>query len=230
MNNMLKIMDLPENERPRERLFRYGSEALSNSELLAIILGTGSKNENIISLSSRIIKHNGGLNGILNSTLEDFMGISGIGKAKAAKVMAVAELSKRFRSYKNGNDCKICSPEDAAMLVMEEMKELKQEYLKVIMLNTKNVVVGIKNVFIGGLDSSIVHPREVFFYAIKKNSASIIVCHNHPSGDPSPSSEDINVTSRLKRCGELLGIQLIDHLIIGSGIYVSLREKGILSD
>jgi DNA repair protein RadC len=230
MDDMLKIMDLPENERPRERLFRYGTEALSNAELLAIILGTGNKKENIISLSTRIIKHSGGLNGILNSTLEDFMGICGIGKAKAARVMAAVELSKRFKSYKDGGSCKICGPEDAAMLVMEEMKGLKQEYLKVMMLNTKNVVMGIKNVFIGGLNSSMVHPREVFSYAIKKNSASIIVCHNHPSGDPSPSSEDIDVTCRLKKCGDLLGIQLVDHLIIGNGTYVSLKEKGILCD
>ncbi|CAB1239959.1 DNA repair protein RadC [Clostridium sp. MT-14] len=230
MKDMLKIMDLPENERPRERLFRYGSEVLSNAELLAIILGCGSKKENIISLSNRIIRNSGGLNGILNSTTEDLTDTCGIGRAKAAKIMAVVELSKRFRSYRGGSDYKICSPEDAAMLVMEEMKELKQEYLKVMILNTKNVVMGIKNVFVGSLNSSIVHPREVFFYAIKKNAASIIVCHNHPSGDPSPSSEDINVTYRLKECGELLGIKLIDHLIIGGGIYVSLKEKGILSD
>lgn len=223
-------MDLPENERPRERLFRYGSESLSNAELLAIVLGCGTKRENIISLSSRIIKNSRGLNGLFNSSLEDLTCICGVGKAKAAKIMAVVELSKRFRSYKGGNDCKICNPEDAAMLVMEEMKELKQEYLKVVILNTKNVVIGIKNVFIGSLNFSIVHPREVFFYAIKKNGASIIVCHNHPSGDPSPSDEDIDVTYRLKKCGELLGIQLIDHLIIGGGVYVSLKEKGILRD
>lgn len=228
MKDNLKIMDLPKNERPRERLFRYGSEALSNSELLAVILGTGIKGENIVSLSSRIIKDNGGLNGVFNSDLEDFVSISGVGKAKAAKILAMVELSKRFKSYKDGYDYKICSPQDAAVLVMEEMRGMKQEHLKVILLNTKNMVIGIKNVFIGTLNSSIVHPREIFFYAIKKNSASIILCHNHPSGDPSPSGEDENVTLRLKKCGELLGIQLVDHLIIGNGIFISLKEKGIL--
>ncbi|WP_373844567.1 DNA repair protein RadC [Clostridium sp.] len=227
MKNNLKIMDLPKNERPRERLFRYGSEALSNSELLAVILGTGIKGENIVSLSNRIIKDNGGLKGIFNSDLEDFLSISGVGKAKAAKIIAMAELSKRFRSYKDGDDYRISSPKDAAVLVMEEMKGMRQEHLKVILLNTKNMVVGIKNIFIGTLNSSIVHPREIFFYAIKKNSASIILCHNHPSGDPSPSGEDVNVTLRLKKCGELLGIQLVDHLIIGNGIFVSLKERGI---
>ncbi|WP_368488546.1 DNA repair protein RadC [Clostridium sp. BJN0013] len=228
MKNTLKIMDLPKNERPRERLFRYGSEALSNPELLAVILGTGIKGENIVSLSNRIIKNNGGLNGVFNSDLEDFMSISGVGKAKAAKIVAMVELSKRFKSYRDGDNYRICSPKDAAVLVMEEMRGMKQEHLKVILLNTKNMVIGIKNVFIGSLNSSIVHPREIFFYAIKKNSASIILCHNHPSGDPSPSNEDVNVTFRLKKCGELLGIQLVDHLIIGNGIFISLKEKGIL--
>lgn len=225
---MNRIKDLPENERPRERLFRYGPEALSNIELLAILLGCGSKKENIISLSSRIIQNNGGINGVFDSTLEDFTNISGIGKAKAAKLLAVIELSKRFKSFKDGDNYKIHNSKDAAMLVMKEMKSLKQEHLVVIMLNTKNVVISVKNVFIGSLNSSIVHPREVFSYAIKKSSASIIICHNHPSGDPSPSDEDIKVTYRLEKCGEILGIHLIDHLIIGNGQYTSLKEKGIL--
>ncbi|AND85711.1 DNA repair protein RadC [Clostridium tyrobutyricum] len=225
---MNRIKDLPENERPRERLFRYGPEALSNIELLAILLGCGSKKENIISLSSRIIQNNGGINGVFDSTLEDFTNISGIGKAKAAKLLAVIELSKRFKSFKDGDNYKIHNSQDAAMLVMKEMKSLKQEHLVVIMLNTKNVVISVKNVFIGSLNSSIVHPREVFSYAIKNSSASIIICHNHPSGDPSPSDEDIKVTYRLEKCGEILGIHLIDHLIIGNGQYISLKEKGIL--
>ncbi|MBV4431206.1 DNA repair protein RadC [Clostridium tyrobutyricum] len=225
---MNRIKDLPENERPRERLFRYGPEALSNIELLAILLGCGSKKENIISLSSRIIQNNGGINGVFDSTLEDFTNISGIGKAKAAKLLAVIELSKRFKSFKDGDNYKIHNSQDAAMLVMKEMKSLKQEHLVVIMLNTKNVVISVKNVFIGSLNSSIVHPREVFSYAIKSSSASIIICHNHPSGDPSPSDEDIKVTYRLEKCGEILGIHLIDHLIIGNGQYISLKEKGIL--
>jgi DNA repair protein radc len=228
MEETFKIIDLPENERPRERLFRYGVGALSNSELLAIILRSGSKKENILNLSSRIIKKNGGLNGLLNSSLDDFMKVHGIGRAKAAQLVALIELSKRFRSYKDGDEYKISSPKDAVELVMEEMRSLKQEYLKVIMLNTKNVVIFIRDVSIGSLNSSIVHPREVFCDAIKKSSASIVICHNHPSGDPTPSNEDINITHRLKECGKLLGIDLLDHLIIGNGKYISLKEKGIL--
>lgn len=228
MEQTLKIMDLPENERPRERLLRYGTQSLSNAELLAIILSSGTKKENVLSLSNRIIKETGGLNGLLKSTAEDFMSLSGIGKAKAAQLMALLEISKRFKSYRDGNDYKVSKPRDAAALVMDEMKNFKQEHLKVIMLNTKNVVLFIKDVSVGSLNSSIVHPREVFCDAIRKNSAFIIVCHNHPSGDPQPSNEDINVTNRLKECGKLLGIELLDHLIIGNGRYISLKEKGIL--
>ncbi|WPC42882.1 RadC family protein [Clostridium sp. JS66] len=228
MEQTLRIMDLPENERPRERLLRYGTQSLSNAELLAIILSSGTKKENVLSLSNRIIKETGGLNGLLKSTAEDFMSLSGIGEAKAAQLMALLEISKRFKSYRDGNDYKVSKPRDAAALVMDEMKNFKQEHLKVIMLNTKNVVLFIKDVSVGSLNSSIVHPREVFCDAIRKNSAFIIVCHNHPSGDPQPSNEDINVTNRLKECGKLLGIELLDHLIIGNGRYISLKEKGIL--
>lgn len=228
MEKAIKIMDLPKNERPRERLLRYGVENLSNSELLAIILRSGSKKENIITLSSRIIKERGGLSGLLNSTIDDFINLHGIGEAKAAQLIAISELSKRFKSYKDGDEYKISQPKDAAEFVMEEMRSLKQEHLKVVMLNTKNTVIFVKDVSIGSLNSSIVHPREVFCDAIKRNSASIVICHNHPSGDPSPSNEDINITYRLKDCGKLLGIDLLDHIIIGNGRYTSLKEKGIL--
>ncbi|KGN03593.1 DNA repair protein RadC [Clostridium novyi A str. 4570] len=228
MFNTLKILDLPENERPRERLIKYGSQALSNSELIAIILGTGGRNENVLSLSSRILKQCEGLNGLLTLTPEEIMTLKGIGSAKAAKIIAVGELAKRFKAYKSGDVYIIKSPGDVAGLVMEEMKYFKEEHLRVIMLNTKNIVISCKDVSIGSLNSAIVHPREVFSEALKKNSASIVICHNHPSGDPTPSSEDINVTKRLKQCGIILGINLLDHLIIGHSNYISLKEKNIL--
>lgn len=224
----LTLKELPQNERPRERLLRYGSESLSNSELIAIILGTGNKGENILSLSSRIIKERGGLNGLLTSTREDFLKLKGIGNAKASQLMAIVELSKRFRSYRSGEEYKVCSPKDAAQYVMEEMRGLSQEILKVIMLDTKNKVINEKNVSMGSINSSIVHPREVFKEAILKNSASIIIFHNHPSGDPTPSSEDINVTHRIKESGKILGIDVLDHIIIGDGRFISLKEKGVL--
>jgi DNA repair protein RadC len=228
MEKALRIMDLPESERPREKLIRYGAETLSNGELLAIILRTGNSNENIVNLSNRILKESGGLNGLLISSSEDFLSLRGIGEAKAAQLLALAEISKRFKSFRSGDEYKISQPKDAADLLMESMRHLKQECLKVIMLNTKNIVITIKDASLGSLNSSIVHPREVFCEAIKKSSASIIISHNHPSGDPTPSSEDINLTHRIKECGKLIGIELLDHIIIGDGCYVSLKEKGIL--
>lgn len=228
MEKPLRITDLPETERPREKLLKFGVESLSNNELIAIILRTGSNNENILNLSSRILKETGGLNGLLTTSTEDFLSLKGIGIAKAAQLLALAEISKRFKSFKSGEQYKISEPKDAANLLMEDMRNLKQECLKVVMLSTKNVVISIKEVSVGSLNSSIVHPREVFKEAIKKSSASIIVIHNHPSGDPTPSSEDINLTHRLCECGKLIGIELLDHIIIGNGIYISLKEKGIL--
>lgn len=225
---MGKIMDLSKSERPRERLMKYGAKVLSNAELLAIILGSGSKKENIVELSNRIIKESGGLNGLLTSSLETFRNLYGIGEVKAAQILAIAEISKRFNSYKDGSEYKILKSFDAANLVMSEMSSLKQEHLMEILLNTKNIVICVRDISVGSLNSSIVHPREVFCEAIKKNSASIIICHNHPSGDPSPSSEDLSITYRLKECGKILGINLLDHLIIGNGKYISLKEKGIL--
>ncbi|NLM34240.1 MAG: DNA repair protein RadC [Clostridiales bacterium] len=228
MDKAVKIMDLPVNERPRERLFRYGPENLSNSELLAIILRSGSRGENILNLCNRILMETGGLNGLLTSNVQDFMKLKGIKKAKAAQLLALAEISKRFRSYKSGEEYTISSPSAVADFVMESMRTLKQEVLKVILVNTKNKVILIKDVSVGSLNTSIVHPREVFAEAIKRNAASIIICHNHPSGDPTPSNEDINITHRLKECGKLVGIQVLDHIIIGNGSYVSMKEKGIL--
>lgn len=228
MNESLKIMDLPVEERPRERLLRYGAENLSNSELLAIILRTGIRNENIMSLSNRLLVQSGGLNGLLNLSQEEIMSLKGIGSAKASQIIAIGELTKRFKSYKSGEQSKINQPMDVASLFMEEMRRYKEEHLRVVMLNTKNIVIAVKDVSIGSLNSSIVHPREIFAEAIRKSSAAIVICHNHPSGDPTPSSEDIQVTHRLKECGKLLGIDLLDHIIIGNGVYVSLKEKCIL--
>jgi DNA repair protein RadC len=228
MNSNVKIMDLPESERPQEKMLKYGPEGLSNAELLALILRSGTSEENILSLCNRILAESNGLNGLLESTLEEFMKLKGIKEAKASQLLALTEISKRFRTYKAAGTFKISQPRDAADYLMEDMRWRKQEVLKVLLLNTKNIVIHVKDVSMGSLNSSIVHPREVFSEAVKKSCASIIVCHNHPSGDPSPSNEDINITHRLKECGKLLGIELLDHIIIGNGTYVSLKEKGIL--
>lgn len=228
MDNKLRVKDLPKNERPREKILRYGAEVMSNSELLAIILRTGTKDENILKLCDRIISHFGGLNGLINPTIEDLKQIKGVGEAKATQILAISELASRFKSFKSGDDHTVSSPKDIAFYMINEMKNLKKEYFKLIMLNTKNKIISIKDVSIGNLNSSIVHPREVFIEAIKNSSASVILCHNHPSGDPSPSREDILVTNRLKECGVLLGIDVLDHIIIGNETYISLKEKGIV--
>lgn len=168
MNYTLKITDLPESERPRERLLRYGPETLSNAELLAVILRCGTKKENIITLCSNLLQKSGGLNGLLNISSEEITDIHGFGSAKAAQIISISEIYRRFKSYKAGDEYKITQPKDAADYVMEEMRNLKHERLRVIMLNTKNLVLSVKDVSIGSLNSSIVHPREVFCEAIKK--------------------------------------------------------------
>lgn len=228
MDNKLRVKDLPKNERPREKILRYGAESLSNSELLAIILRVGTKDENILKLCDRVISHYGGINGLINSTVGDLKQIKGIGEAKATQILALAELAGRFKSFKSGDEYTVSSPKDIAFYMMNQMKSLKKEYFKLIMLNTKNVIISVKDVSIGNLNSSIVHPREVFIEAIKNSSSSVILCHNHPSGDPSPSKEDILITKRLKECGILLGIDVLDHIIIGNEAYISLKEKGIV--
>lgn len=227
-NNNLNIKDMPEAERPRERLAKYGAEVLSNSELLAIILRTGTSQDSALSLACRILKNDGGIRFLYESSFEELKGIRGIGEAKASQIKAALELGRRLKTYKDSGSIYIKTPYDAAELVMEDMRFLKKECLKLMMLNTKNMVVSIKEISVGSLNSSIVHPREIFVEAIKASCASIIICHNHPSGDPSPSQEDINVTRRVYEAGKIVGIDLIDHIVIGDGKFISLKEKGIL--
>lgn len=229
MNKSIKLKDMPEFERPREKLLALGAESLTNSELLAIILKTGVKGENVVSLSGRIISEFGGLDGILSAGYNDITQIRGVKDSKATQIIALAELFRRFQTIRSQKQqFKVTRPSDLAELLYNEFIDYNQEILKLVMLNTKNIVIGIKDVFKGSLNSSIVHPREIFSEALKRNSASIIVCHNHPSGDPTPSKEDINITLRLKECGKIVGIDLIDHIVLGNNKFVSLKEKGII--
>ncbi len=229
MNNSIKIIDIPEEERPIEKLLINGAETLTNAELLAVILRTGTRGENIISLSTRIISEFNGLDGLLEAGIDEITSIKGIKNIKASQIIAIGELVRRINMLNLIRVGKsITSPTDIANLVMKEMVSLKQEVLKLIMLDTKNNIIGIKDVFKGSLNTSIVHPREIFKEALKKSSSSIIICHNHPSGDSTPSKEDINITIRLKECSKIIGIDLLDHLIIGKNNYVSLKEKGII--
>ena len=229
MTNNIRVNDIPLNERPMEKLLQFGVDTLSNEELLAILLRTGTKGENVIALSSRLLAELDGLDGLLNVSYEEASKIKGIKKVKACQIIAMMELVNRIRTFKSQKEMiKISSPKDIASLLINEMVNLKKEVFKLILLNTKNIVIGTKDIFKGTLNSSIVHPREVFKEAIQRGSANVIVCHNHPSGDPSPSKEDIDITIRLKECGNIIGIGLLDHIIIGNNKYVSLKEKGII--
>lgn len=222
------IKSIPMEERPQEKLLKYGASSLSNSELLAVILRTGSKNENVIMLSQRILGEDGkGLRNIAEGTLDKFKRYKGISNVKAAKLLALAEISKRISTLKL-EKIKISSPNDAAVVMMEEMRYYKKEYFKIILLDTKNNIIRISEISVGSLNSSIVHPREVFREAIENSSSSIILVHNHPSGEIEPSHEDIVLTNRLVECGKILGIRVIDHIIIGDGIFYSFKEEGLI--
>lgn len=228
----LKIKDMPIGERPYEKLEKHGSEMLSNAELLAIIIKTGSRNETSVDLAKRIIKQGdefSGLTFLHDVSLEQLRSIKGIGRVKAIQLKALMELSKRIAStFTQSARLAIRSPEDVSRLLMEEMRHLKKEVFKTVLLNTKNQVIKNISVSIGSLNASIVHPREVFSEAVKAGCSGMVLVHNHPSGDPEPSSEDIETTGRLVRAGEILGIKVIDHIIIGDGRYLSLREKGVM--
>lgn len=223
----MMIRDVPLAERPRERMLQAGAQALSNAELLAVLLRTGTSEESVLHLAQRLLVTTGGLRQLQDATLEELTEIKGIGPAKAVQVMAGLELGKRLAKASLGERYIIRSPEDAAHYLMEEMRYLRKEHFVCLFLSTKNQVIGQKTVFVGSLNASIVHPREIFKEAIKRSAASIICFHNHPSGDPTPSREDIQVTKRLDEAGHIVGIELLDHVIIGDGRYTSLKEKGL---
>ncbi|MBP1968802.1 DNA repair protein RadC [Virgibacillus natechei] len=224
----IMIKDVPKEDRPRERLLKLGSSHLSNQELLAILLGSGTKEESVMALSNRVLMHFEGLKLLNDATIEELIAIKGIGTAKGVLMLAAIELGKRMNQYRPNDRYVIRSPEDGADYVMEEMRSLNQEHFVVLFLNTKNQIIHRQTIFIGSLNASIVHPREVFREAVKRSAASIVVAHNHPSGDPAPSQEDIHVTRRLVESGKMIGIELLDHLIIGDRKFVSLKEKGYL--
>lgn len=223
------IKDLPVTERPREKLWRYGANSLSNTELVAIIIRTGYKEETAIDLARKILSiDERGLVYLSDITLEELTNIKGVGTCKAAQILAAVEIGKRISTYVGDEKIKVNSPNIVLNLLMEEMRYLKKEYFKTIILDTKNQIISIENISIGNLNQSIVHPREVFNLAIKKSANSVILVHNHPSGDPTPSLEDVNVTNRLVEAGNILGIKVLDHIVIGDNKYISFKEKNLI--
>lgn len=227
-SSTIMIKDVPKEDRPRERMLKLGASHLSNQELLAILLGSGTREESVMTLSNRLLMHFEGLNLLKDATIEELTSIKGIGTAKGVLLLSAMELGRRMSQYKPNERYVIRSPEDGADYVMEEMRNLNQEHFVVLFLNTKNQIIHRQTIFIGSLNASIVHPREVYREAVKRSAASIICAHNHPSGDPSPSQEDIHVTRRLVECGKMIGIELLDHLVIGDRKFISLKEKGYL--
>jgi DNA repair protein RadC len=221
------IKDLPAGERPRERLKKYGAGSLSNAELLAIILRTGVGGENVLNLAARLLAKFGGLIGLARAGFSELCGEKGIGVAKAAQLKAAMELGRRLLIASPEERLQIKSPADAANLMMIEMSMLEQEHMRLILLDSKNYILDTPTMYIGSLNTSVIRVGELFREAIKQNSAAIIVIHNHPSGDPTPSPEDIAVTELITQAGQLLDIDVLDHLIIGQQRYVSLKERGL---
>lgn len=223
------IKDLPFSERPREKIINYGVESLSNAELLAVLIRTGDKSQTAIEVSQNLLKiDNRGLACLVDISLEDLMKIKGIGECKACQILSAIEIGKRIRTRNTHDKIKIDSPTKIVNLMMDELRYLKQEHFKIVLLDTKNQIIKIENISVGTLNASIVHPRDVFNAAIKRHANSMILLHNHPSGDPSPSQEDINITNRLIEVGEIIGIKVLDHIIIGDNRYISFKEKNLI--
>jgi DNA repair protein RadC len=222
----VSLHDLPGDERPRERLLLHGAASLSAAELLAIILRTGTAEENVLHLSERILSHFGGLHGLAGTSPAELEQIHGLGAAKVAEILAVMEIGKRLANRTSSERPVISSAADAARLV-SDMSDLQQEHIRVILLDSGRRVVATPTVYIGTLNMSVLRVSEIFREAITRNSAAIIVAHNHPSGDPAPSPEDIEVTRALNAAGKLLDIAVIDHVIIGHHGWSSLRELGL---
>jgi DNA repair protein RadC len=222
-----RISDLVSSERPRERLASLGAEALSNAELIAILLRSGVEGMNVLQLAQKILVDVGGLTGLHRAHYEDLCHVHGVGPAKAAQLNAAIELGRRLSLAGLEDKPIIHSPDDAAAIVQYEMGALEAEHLRTILLDTRNRVIKIAEIYKGSLNTSVIRVGEVFRDAVRANAASIIVVHNHPSGDPTPSPEDVAVTRAVIDAGELLNIEVLDHLVIGKQSFVSMKAKGL---
>lgn len=224
---------LKDEERPYEKCERYGPQYLTDIELMAVLLRSGTKGENALTLAKKILYPIFSQKGILNIhywSLEQLMDIKGIGKVKAIQILCLSELAKRLAKATAGEGLNFSSPESVARYYMEDMRHKKQEYMKLLLFNTRTKLIGETDISKGTVNASLVSPRELFIEALQKNAVSIILLHNHPSGDPTPSREDVLITRKIRDAGELIGIELLDHIILGDNKYISLSEKGFLSE
>jgi DNA repair protein RadC len=228
MEKSYTMHDLPRSDRPRERLQKHGAEALSTAELLALLMGGGTKGQSVLMTAQTLLASFGNLQNIASASIQELSKVKGIGPAKACQVKAALELAKRMDApdYKKGTSIK--SPEEAVESIKSTLKGKKKEHFYLLCLDTRNRVTNVDQISIGNLDSSIVHPREVFKTAISCLASSVIFVHNHPSGDLEPSSEDINLTKRLAEAGELVGIPVLDHIIVCDKDYTSMKSRNLI--
>lgn len=222
-----RIADLPESDRPRERLESLGPQALTNAELIAILLRVGVTGENAVDVGQRLLNKFGGLSGLHRAPFDELLNQHGVGEAKASQIKAAIELGRRLMLESPEERPAINSPADAAALVQYEMSALEQEHLRVILLDRRNRVLDIVEVYKGSVNSSQVRVGEMFKEAVRKNASAIVVVHNHPSGDPTPSPDDVAVTRAIVQSGKLLDIDVLDHLVIGQPKWVSMKERGL---
>lgn len=224
------MKEMLENERPYEKCERFGAGSLSDAELLAVLLRTGTKGENALELSKRIL-YTIGENDLLSIhqySIEQLKQIKGVGKVKAVQISCISELAKRLAKAKANDKLEFTCPASIAQYYMEDMRHERQEIMKLLMLNSKTHLIGETNISKGTVNASLITPRELYIEALQKNAVSIIILHNHPSGDPTPSEEDIIITARIREAGDLIGINLLDHVIIGNNCYTSFYESGLL--
>jgi DNA repair protein RadC len=223
----ITIHQFPEEERPRERMLKHGPMVLSNAELIAILLRSGTRGENVVNLSTRLLVEQGGLVGLSRASFDELARVKGVGNAKFCQLKAALELGRRLLIASPDQRPQITCPADAANLLMLEMGPLEQEHLKVLILDTKNYVMASPEVYVGNVNTSVIRIGEVFKEAVRRNATSTIIIHNHPSGDPTPSPEDVQVTQRIIEAGKLLDIDVLDHIIIGNQRFISLKERGL---
>lgn len=231
MSQTNTMKTLPELERPYEKCERLGAGSLSDAELLAVLLRTGSRGENVLDLSRRILYYAGedGILGIHHFTIERLKRMKGIGRVKAVQMVCISELAKRLAKARACEMLQFTCPASIAKYYMEDMRHERQEVMKLLMLNSKSRLIGESDISKGTVNASLITPRELFIEALQKNAVSIIILHNHPSGDPSPSREDRLITERIRQAGDLIGIELLDHIVIGNNCYISFSEQGLLA-
>ena len=222
------VRDLPRQEWPRDRLQKFGAEALSAQELLALVIGRGISKKSVMSIAQELLVRFGNIKTISQATIEELSQIKGIGLAKAAQLKACFELGKREELEPELKNFDIKDPESVVRAIRASIKDKAKEHFKLILLNPRNKIIGISTISIGTLNASLVHPREVFKDAITHSAASVVLAHNHPSGDPEPSEDDIKITKKLVDSGKILGIEVLDHIIIGKNNFCSFKERGLI--